>query len=227
MTDKLLDELLNEQVDYLEMEDKVLAPLLDEINLINDSGIKQFVRSLLLKQTSFWLIPSSFSGLHHPPDERGASGNVLHTKRVVRVVMLLSNSQDRSTTEKDILIAAALLHDITKGRDHADGIIRYDEFHPYTVETAVDWARMEDEKMIQEGGTSSSLWIDQEALTQILRLVRCHMGTWSPIPETVPLSTLEWMLHHADLIASKLHWIIDGDDVLEARWKRKFLVEEE
>ena len=90
----ILDELLNEDISFKanEEEDKLLAPLMDEIDLISNQQIKLFVRSVLLQAKTFWKIPSSFSGKYHPVDEHGSGGNVLHTKRVVRVAQVISDS---------------------------------------------------------------------------------------------------------------------------------------
>ena len=59
MTKKsLLDDILVEDKSQsAKEEDEILAPLLDEINMINDEGIRFFVRSILLKANLFWIIP--------------------------------------------------------------------------------------------------------------------------------------------------------------------------
>jgi hypothetical protein len=44
------------------------------------------------------------------------------------------------------------------------------------------------------------------------------MGPWSPVPETVPVTYLDMIVHLADNMASKLHYIVDGDNVLKERW---------
>lgn len=219
--DNLLDDILNEDVEgrTIESEDVILAPLLDEINAIEDQSICSFVRSVLYAAPPFfWVSPASFSGKYHPPDERGDNGNVLHTQRVVRIVQSIAQAQQRSQYETDILVAAALLHDLTKGVEYGT-TVGYDPMHPYTVDRFVEWVREEDQRTSTES-TSSSLYIDEDTLTQILRLVRCHMGVWSPIPETVPLTTMDWTLHLADMLASRIHTIIDGENVLDWRWQQ-------
>lgn len=218
MADDLLDELLSapaddqSSADYAQ-ENETLAPLLPEIELIQDQGIRLFVRAMLLRTPVFWRIPASFSGKFHPPDEHGFAGNVLHTRRVVRIVDLMCTCQERSATERDIMIAAALLHDATKGVEWSEGNTGYDPMHAYTVDRLVYDALNEDTEHAQD-------WtlVDQESVNSILRLIHIHLGPWSPIPETYPVTTLEWSLHMADAIASRLHTIIDGDEVLLERW---------
>lgn len=234
MNDDVLDQLLNndnQEAAIFKLENEKLAPLLAEINLIQDLSIRYFVRAILMSVAHFWTIPASFSGNHHPPDERGVGGNVIHTRRVVRAVILLGEAQDRSILDMDFLIAAALLHDTTKGIEWSEGNVGYDPMHAYTVDRLVNLIRWASEATAPEEPShpnrvpeeemeldDSSLVIDEEFVQQILRLVRTHMGRWSPVLETMPVSVLEWTLHLADNIASKLHLLIDGEDIKEERW---------
>jgi hypothetical protein len=219
--DKVLEEILKsdkEDATTFEKEDVVLAPLLSEIELIADQTIQWFVRSVLLKAGPFWYIPSSHVLKDKPPDEYLPTGNVLHTKRVVRVVELLCDSYNCTEDERDKLIAAALLHDITKGVVMFDGEEpTYDTMHPYTVDKFVKSVYKLDEVDATEG-QSSVLYVEEMTVLEIMRLIRCHQGPWSPIPETNPITVPEMILHTADRMASKLHWIIDGDEIREERW---------
>lgn len=220
-TDKVLDEILQEEpsspsIEQLQ-ENEILEPLIEEIELITNPKIMSFVRSMLLKAGPFWYIPASFSAEYHPPDERGQGGNVLHTKRVVRACQLLADSFALEYEERDLLYAAALIHDITKGVVwESNGQPSYDPMHPYTVERYLRMARIEDQRYTSEF-QSSTLFLDEESAQAIMRLVRCHMGVWSPIPETYPMYSLEMILHSADHLASHLHWIVDGEE-LAWRW---------
>lgn len=218
MEDNILDELLNDE-NPKESNEHIIAPLIDEVNLIQDYGARLFVRSLLFKAPkAFWIGAASASGKWHPPDERGEGGNVLHTKRVVRIVRFLAEAQDRSQYQTDILTAAAILHDLLKNIEWADGTLHNDRMHPYTVDAFVDWARGEDKKYSSEV-SDSTLYIEETMMHEILRLVRCHMGMWSPIPETIPITQMDWTLHIADMIGAKLHDIIDGEEIKESRWR--------
>lgn len=103
----ILDDILYEKnVSHtIKEEDKVLDPLISEINMIENEGIKSFVRSILYRAEGFWDIPASFSGKHHPPDERDKGGNILHTKRAVRVGSVLADSYSLSSEERDLITA--------------------------------------------------------------------------------------------------------------------------
>lgn len=222
--DNLLDELLSiapdETSDEFIIENELLSPLITEINMIIDQGIRLFTRAMLLAAPSnFWTMPSSKSGKYHPPDERGPGGNLLHTQRVVRMVIHMCDAQDREQFEKDIAVSAAILHDITKYVHRPDGEDYYDPFHPYTVDKI--YAKIREKEDIQELDTiirSTTLLCDETYIFEILRAVRCHLGPWSPIPETYPTSSLEWFLHFADTLSSHLHEIVD-EEVEMKRWK--------
>ncbi len=219
MGKSILDDILKEDTsNQITQEDEYLAPLLGEIGQIDDEGIKSFVRSLLLKASTFWEIPSSFSGRYHPPDEHGPGGNVLHTKRVVRVAEVISDSYALSVEERDLIIAACLLHDVTKGVPSEEaGMFQYDPMHPYTVNKFVSDCIRHDKEYANDSH-SSTLFISEENVQSILRLVRCHLGPWSPVPETYPITYMDYIVHLADNIASKVHVIIEDSQLINDRW---------
>lgn len=216
----ILDDILSDKISShsIKDEDKVLKPLLDEINTIENEGIKSFVRSVLYRADGFWTIPASFSGKHHPPDERSEGGNVLHTKRAVRVGSVLSDSYSLSSEERDLITAALLLHDITKGtKPETSQKYHYDPMHPYTAGSFIKKCQEQDKKYASES-QSSTLFITEEDTQTILRLIRCHLGPWSPVPETNPVTYMDMIVHIADNISSKLHIIVDGEKIEDNRW---------
>lgn len=220
MTKNILDEILLDHTKSVPKndEDKILKPLLDEINLIVDEGIKSFVRSILIRAKSFWVIPSSFSGKYHPSDEHNEGGNVLHTKRVVRAAKIISESYSLPQDDLDMVIAACLLHDVTKGiKLEGEDSFHYDPMHPYTVGRLVKKCQEDDKKYASES-ESSTVFLSEEIVQVILRMVRCHLGPWSPVPETIPITYMDMIVHLADNLASKVHYIVDGENVIEKRW---------
>lgn len=216
----LLDEIIVENKnDIHSQENEVLAPLLDEIGLIYDDSIVSFVRSILLKTRSFWDIPSSFSNTRHPPDEHGHGGNVIHTKRCVRIASTICDSYSLSQEEKDMVIAACILHDITKGiESEDDSTFNYDPMHPYTVGPFIIQCQTYD-KEFGNDSSSSSLFLSEDSLQTILRLIRCHLGPWSPVPETYPITYMDYIVHLADNISSHLHEYIFDSDLINDKWK--------
>lgn len=220
-TNDILDEILSYKKvsSVLKDEDQILQPLIEEIEMIKNEDVKSFVRSVLLRAGSFWKIPSSFSGKYHPLDEHNEGGNVLHTKRVVRAAKVLGDSYSLSDEDRDIVYAACLLHDVTKGiKLDGEDSFHYDPMHPYTVGRLVKKCQ-DDDKQYATESQSSTLYLSEDAVQSILRLVRCHLGPWSPVPETAPITYLDMIVHMADNIASKLHYLIDGENVKEERWR--------
>lgn len=219
MVDRLLDGILNSEENRIKDEDVILSPFLPVIDKIHNAGIRSFVRAVLLHAPPwFWTTSSGLDNTNYPPDELEPGGLVLHTIRVARIAYDISIAQDRTQREIDMLLAAALLHDLTKAVEEVDGSIGYDPMHAYTVEGYINWVREEDERTATDV-SSSTLFIDEDDLQVILRMIRCHKGVWSPIPETYPLTPLEWALHFSDMLAQKLHHIIDGKEIQAWRWK--------
>lgn len=220
MTKSLLDEIItSNKKDTLSNEDEVLDLLLSEINLIKNDNVRSFVRSILLKADSFWKIPSSFSGKYHPPDEHNQGGNVIHTKRVVRIANIMCDSYTLSDEEKDIILAACLLHDVTKGveTDEEETFV-YDPMHAYTVQKFVERC-IDYDSEFGDDSSSTTIFLQEEVIQTILRLIRCHLGPWSPVPETVPITYLDYIVHLSDNVASKIHTVIEDSDLYNDKWR--------
>lgn len=222
MPKSILDDILkNDESQHSVKEDDILSPLLEEINLINNEDIKSFIRSILLKADMFWEIPSSFSGKYHPKDEHDSGGNVLHTKRVVRIANILADSYSLSEEERDMVLAACLIHDVTKGiRSEDKGSFHYDPMHPYTVNRFVLQCQHTDKEYANDTH-SSTLFLQEDIVQSILRLVRCHLGPWSPVPETFPITYLDYIVHIADNVASKLHIVIEDSELINDKWRKQ------
>ena len=229
MASRDLDDLLNSILEedgsaekIKEMEDTILYPLLEEIDLLIDGSVKEFVRAVLVRAPeSFWVAPASKSEELNPPDEHEEGGNITHVKRLVRCAIMLSDAQNYDPEEQDLLVAAALISNATKFLPIKDDYI-LDPMYPYTVDRFVQEVMGDEIKNMAEPaseGASTTLLISGSDIDAILRLVRCHMGRFSAIPETFPSSMAEWTLHFADILTTKMHYIIDGEDVEEDRWK--------
>jgi len=216
---KILNQIIESSKNVVsdkDLEDTILEPLMDEIDLIRDPSISSFVRSLLLKSFTFWKIPGSFASVYHPPDEDNEYGNILHTKRVVRIALIMCSNLSFSNVETDIIVAACILHDLTKGVQNSEGQIDYDEFHSYTIDKFYNYAKRQD--MLASETQSSVLHLEDEMVFRILRLIHCHEGRSSKIAETIPITEEELIVANANSIASRLHWVIDGDEIVMDRW---------
>ena len=89
--------------------------------------------------------------------------------------------------------------------------------HPYTVNKFVADCIRHDKEYANDSH-SSTLFISEENVQSILRLVRCHLGPWSPVPETYPITYMDYIVHLADNIASKVHIVIEDSQLINDRW---------
>lgn len=213
----MLEESMHNGISEAE-EDEVIAPLVDMADAIEDEGIRSFVRACLFCAPDvFWSASSALvQGSEHPPDEMVYGGNVLHTRRVFRFAGQIATAQHLPQEEVDLLLAAALLHDIAKFVETPDGEIQFQRFYPYLFDEFVLGVINFDKD--NEGlRHSTSLEIDPDDFVSISRLIRTHQGMNSMIPETQPSNNLEWAIHLADLLAVTVHHIIDDEPKAE-RW---------
>lgn len=151
---------------------------LPSLQLIEDDDIRIETRHLARYAPAyFWTRPGSTSGYHnaHP------HGLWAHTLKLATVIERLADSY----TERDLLRArdvdrahaAAILHDMRKAGDDGEETRRDHDL--LMAEVVRDWSDLDD---------------------SIARAIEAHMGAWYEGPE--PTSTLEELVHVADMIAS-------------------------
>lgn len=160
-----------------------------ELKLINNNGIRSFVVEVLrLAPHYFWEAPSSTSGRHHPPDESEPGGRVLHTKRAVYVAHHLARMEELTAKEKDLLLAAMIVHDICCQGLHDVASPKTDPDHPILVRA------------------KTAQLTDAPYYNAVMPIVDAHMGRWGPV---IPQSKLQRLAHTADYISSRRHVRID------------------
>lgn len=215
----LVDSIFDDDgVHDFSKEDEILSPLSLELGLIKDTGVSDFTRSILCK------MPDEFWRIHNlsedpPPDELNEYGNILHIQRMVRFAWQMGIAQEVDPDELDLLISAAILHTTTRvaNRNDVKEETFHQTYHHYGINGLFRWARDYDDKNATDV-SSSTLWIEEEQMAYIARLIRVQDGTWSAIPETIPLTNLEWIMHLAELLSSNVHYLVDGNEVLDWRW---------
>ena len=177
---------------------KTLNELLSyEVAQIDDDDIRNFVKMTLDNVDPIHRIkPASSTGKYHPKYASGEGGLIRHIKVVVRNVIELIRATPAVESEKDELIAAAIIHDMWKypeGRDH--------EF------TAFDHPAL--------GGQ----WCKDHGFETIGRLVAAHQGIWTTsrqmpgFENEQPRKFDEWLLHYSDLMASRAYLACDFDEM--------------
>jgi len=140
-------------------------------------------------------LPSSLR--HHPKDERGPGGLILHIRRMVWGCHGIMKQFDLSETECDCLITAAVFHDI--------GVVN---------------AEKHDEKVIHADVSAGifacyiSKIIDPYLLAREIRcvqnIIRTHGGRWYPFHER-PAKKLQLLFSLLDYIVSRTNVLVDPD----------------
>ena len=150
----------------------------NEISKISDSSIKEIVSKVFAHvNEAHKTEPASATGKYHPLCSTGNGGLVRHTKFVVQVLVDFLRATPSLEYESDLLIAAAILHDMMKYPDGADSKTNFG--HPTDMANLIRKTCPNDEKA-----------------DTIARLVESHQGIWTT-------ARYEYVLHYADYVASR------------------------
>ncbi len=172
--------------------------LMGFVSLIVNPGIRDFTEQILdVVPEVFWTARASKD--HHPEDERGSEGNVIHTERVVKIVRIMSDSCQLTPDEIDVLTSAAILHDAG----------RYGPFgtEEYTVPDHPSLIR----------GIAGNHVISCAHDADIFSLIERHSGRWGD-PVYWPQVTPAAMLHLADTISAHAEQIWPIGETLKSDW---------
>ena len=144
----------------------------DYLELIQSEGIRNFVKTALAAAPpEFWIAPASSSGKYHPPEDNMEGGLVIHSRKAVRVAIALCRFFGiEDGLMKDMVIAAAVLHDIKKSGDPWDK-----HTHPEHGLIAYNW-------LMQFADNDPNL-------LGICQLVKDHVGIWNK-PKSTPALTI-------------------------------------
>ena len=128
---------------------------------ISDPEVKGFVCTALdHAPEQFWTDPCSGSGKYHPPEDQGLGGIVRHLVKGAVIASELCRYYNLTVQDRDIVVAATILHDIKKNGE------------PWGSKTTIDH------------GLTAYNWLGQFALKnpdkdEIRDCVRYHMGQWA------------------------------------------------
>lgn len=161
-----------------------------ELKLIDNSGIRRIVETTLqFAPDYFWTAPSSSSGKYHPIDELWEGGLVIHVKKAVKIGYDLCRAFDLSLINRDVVVAALILHDICKfGYPENTGHLV--NGHGYLVANVMRKAKV------------ISGEVPTDDIIQILNLISTYMGKWD-VPYECPEEKMRLIFHLADYIASR------------------------
>lgn len=152
----------------------------EELARIHNNALREHVRECL-DAHHYQLIdlPASRNN-HHPPDERGKLGWVIHAKRVSWFCKCIGEELLLGQDDMDALHAAALLHDISRYRTSGSG-------HEYDSAIIVD-------KFLRRD-------VDAAMRVRVMKLIMRHMAHW--YGEEVPVDELERLFCLADYVVSR------------------------
>lgn len=175
------------------LDEEELIRRLPEIDAIYDDEIRSATIRTFVDGAPpyFWERPTSSSGKYHSPDERGAHGNWIHTKRVFARYCNLSESYVEAGMmtewEREAGKAAALIHDMMKYGWPSEG-------NDHTV----------DNHDVIAASVARHIG---DCPTEVYLLIHGHMGPWGE--GMTPENERQWLFHLADKSASG----IDEDDL--------------
>lgn len=172
-----------------------------DLELFTDKGLRKFVENCIEDfPPYFWDAPASGTDKYHPEDENVPGGLVLHTRRVIRMVVLLADLHGLNWSERDILIAAAFLHDSwCKGRNGKAYSTHTDPYHPLYVQEKFPLTPYGDEH------------IPHAVYNAVMECVASHSGRFSVSSLLNSDKKLPRILQMADYIASRRGVTVDLD----------------
>jgi hypothetical protein len=180
-------------------EDK-LKLFVNEFNYIKNVNLRKFAEEVIANADDWFFVePASLSGKYHPKFSLGEGGLMRHTRCVAYWATAMAESFNLSQEDSDLLVIAALAHDIKKH----DSNKRYMREHPLLASDYV----CEIMKKFSEDV------ITNEQVQKICCAVAAHMGKWEGTREWVkdttkelfpmPKNDFEKALQAADYAASR------------------------
>lgn len=149
---------------------------------IKNPSLQNFVLNILSKLPErAWRREASLK--YHHPDEQEEGGNALHELRVDALSSIVADVCDLRPLDRDLLRAAALLHDCCRHGLNAD--------ESYTVKSHANLVRE-----LIEGEGVESMWTNP-----VCTIIETHMSRWGEPPYT-PQISLRDILILSDYIAS-------------------------
>lgn len=178
-----------------------ISVFINELNYIKDNNLNAFARELIANaEDYFFTVPASSSGKYHPQFSLGIGGLVRHTRCVAYFAMGAGESYNFDQHTTDLLVIAALAHDIKKQGHISNGHTVRE--HPlYGADYVIEMQ------------SKFPNFITKEDAEKIAGAIRSHMGKWEGTREWVkdttkelfpmPKDGFEQALQMADYVASR------------------------
>ncbi len=171
-----------------------------EIGKIQNSEIQDFVLKTLENCPDYFFIqPASSTGKYHPACSNQRGGLLVHVKRVIYFLDQICMAWGIFGDRRDIVIAAAIVHDIAKPERNAP----YEEHQNHALNAERYFPKE------KQGGEIG------EFIEEIRGCVHHHMGRWTVKKILKPITDytqLELAMTTADYLASVKTAITPMDD---------------
>jgi hypothetical protein len=177
-----------------------------ELSYINDNAIRDSVREFIDKHVPdyFFHVAASSTGKYHPEYATGEGGLLRHTQAAVRIAAGMFAITKYSNTERDIIIAALILHDTFK-----HGL-------KYTKYTCADHPVIAYKQVLEH-------MTDCPYYMEIADAILTHMGQWNRDYRTKreimpkPQTAIQKYVHTCDYLASRKYLEFKFDVDVEVR----------
>jgi len=175
----------------IKKEESMKADVLDkEIALISNNAIREFVKKSLENTPDYFYIGmASSTGKHHPACTCKKGGLIVHVKRAIYFISRLCLGLDIKGIDKDIVLAAGILHDIAKVDKNKS---TYEDYENHPINACNYFA-------------VDVVGLDDKILQKINNCICFHMGLWTPKCIKKPIekySKLEFVVYMADYLAA-------------------------
>lgn len=172
--------------------------------------VQQILKEIIINTpTIYFGASTSSTGKYHPEATNGLAGLVKHSVAVMltakemlnnETMMTVFNMTNLSDLDKEIILAAALVHDNAKyGADEKEGSQKYytEGAHPRLVVEIVKKSELL--KTLDAKGLAE--------LNKMLKLISTHMGQWTNVrggePLNIPSTPAQAFIHMCDYIVSR------------------------
>jgi len=190
--------------------------LIKEIDLIQDTLIKQWTKDTLLNTPDYFFYGmASSTGKYHPTCTCQKHGLLIHVKRAVYFANRLCDGYGIKGIEHDIVISAVILHDIAKVPSPKDDPkITYADYENHPINAKKYFAQMPQHVIdLPEEIYYSE---PQKEYNLITDCIQHHMGLWTPKSIRKPLSEytqLELIVYTADYMSATKDLITPVDNL--------------
>ena len=187
-----------------------------EINLIQDSSIKEWTKKTLNNAPDYFFIaPASSTGKYHPQCTCKKGGLQIHVKRAVYIANRLCTGWGIVGIDRDIVLSATILHDIAKVANPKENPqFTYADYENHPINAEKYFIDIPKSDIMKE---KYNIEAYKPEYVTIRDCIRYHMGLWTPASIKKPIkdySLLELIVYTADYIATTKDLVTPVDNTI-------------